>query len=175
MARQGPIRARRGTAVTGPDGTAYRSYGEAARALGFNPANVRHHWLKYGHLRLLGCGKTPCEHQGVRYDSLQDCAAAIGVRRHTLTHHLEKYGNLDRAGMGNLGGTRGNSGPRVKTRIGPMEWPSRKTAAADLGISTVSLSRWISPRATDAQRRKLRERAAAIHDTRLAEMMRAAA
>lgn len=149
------IHPRRGTPVTGPDGIQYRSCGEAARALGYHVSTIRHHWVTYGHLGLLGSGKTPCEHKGKRYESMEACASALGLKRHTLSHHLEVHGNLDRAGIGKRKGNPGNRGRRLVTRIGPLEWPRRKDAAADLGISSTTLSRWLSPHASKRQRERL--------------------
>lgn len=142
-------------AVTAPDGTVYPSIRTAARALGYHPATVRHHWLRYGHLNYLGGWAVPCEYEGRTYPSLEALAKVIGVRRHVLSYHIQRYGNFDRAGQGSPRGNPGNKGPRRSIRIGPLQWPSRKQAAADLGISVTSISRWTGPRATAQQRDKL--------------------
>lgn len=43
-------RRRRGTQVTGPDGTVYPSICAAADALGTHQSNIHHHLNKHGHL-----------------------------------------------------------------------------------------------------------------------------
>lgn len=146
---------RRGIPVVGPDGITYRSINAAARALGFHQSTVRHHLATYGNLQLLGCGSTPCVHKGVSYPSLEECAQALGVRRHTLSHHLQRHGNLDRVGIGSNRGNPGNVGRRIPLEIGPLSWSRRKDAASDLGVSTTTLSRWTSRRATPRQRERL--------------------
>ena len=148
------IRSRPGTAVTGPDGTVYDSLASAARALGCHRETIRQHWMRYGHLEYLCKWAVPCEHRGQSYPSLQALADALGIKPQSLSYHLSRYGHLDRAGTGRGGkpGTKGKSRP---LKIGPVEWPSRKAAAHDLGISLPALRRWTSRNATPQQRDRL--------------------
>ena len=116
---------------------------------------------------MLGSGKIPTVRDGVRYESLTAFAKAVGVKRHTLNHHLARHGNLDRVGLGKRGNP-GNKSRSAETRIGPMTWPSRKAAAADLGLSLTSLKRYLKPTATAQQRDRLMALLMAAHQRHLA-------
>lgn len=161
------MRAREFGQVQDADGNVYRSCNAAARALGYHHSTIIHHLSKYGNLDLLGSGKIPTEKDGVRYESLTEFAKAVGVKRHTLNHHLARHGNLDRAGLGKRGNP-GNKSRSNETRIGPMTWPSRKAAAADLGLSKDSLRRYLKPTATARQKDVLMARLMAAHQRHLA-------
>lgn len=161
------MRARRGRAVVDADGNVYPSCYAASRALGYHHSTILHHLDRYGNLEMLGSGKIPTVRDGVRYESLTAFAKAVGVKRHTLNHHLARHGNLDRVGLGKRGNP-GNKSRSAETRIGPMTWPSRKAAAADLGLSLTSLKRYLKPTATAQQRDRLMARLMAAHQRHLA-------
>ena len=76
----------------------------------------------------------PVSVRGKVYPSMAAAAKALGVTPHTLSDHLARHGNLDRAGIGKAGNGRNNA-TRKPITIAGVTYPTRKAAAAALGLS----------------------------------------
>lgn len=161
------MRPRKGRIVVDADGNEYPRCYAAARAMGYDQSTIRHHLNKYGNLDLLGSGKVPVVKDGVHYDSIAEFSRATGASMHSAQRHLAVYGTLDGLRIGR-GGTPGNRAKSTETTIGPMTWPTRKAAAQDLGLSKVSLRRYLKPTATAQQKDVLMARLMAAHQRHLA-------
>ena len=92
----------------------------------------------------------PCRINGKVYPSQIRAAYDLGVRPSTISNAIRR-GHEDRVatGLGRLGNK--NAGRRVS--LFGLSWPSRKDAAADLGMSRYRLQRLLdagTPEASDA-------------------------
>lgn len=88
--------------------------------------------------------------QGREYPSIRACARAHGVNRRTVAYHLDTHGNLDRLGVKPR-----QVNPQYAAKpvtLGAHRWPSRKQAAASLGLSVSQFNRWTHPNATPLMR-----------------------
>lgn len=92
--------------------------------------------------------------RGRLYASQRNAAAALGITQSAISRMLAKKGDLSNAGLGPTGAP-GNQSAARPLQIGPVTFPSRIAAAKSLGISRCQLQRWISPKASPAQRERL--------------------
>lgn len=141
--------------VIGPDGTRYPSHSAAARALGVHVTTITRHIDEFGHLELVGEGRTiACTWRGKTYPSIKAVAAAAGVCPQSVSTLLRLHGHLDTLGVGR-GAHRNKPGRSMVTRLGRFEWPSRVEAARALGVNDSTFRLWLSPSASPSQRDQL--------------------
>lgn len=98
---------------------------------------------------------TPVEIRGIVYPSHKAAAEALGVSISSISHGLRKRGSADRVGLGLVGGPLGNKNRAKPITILGCEFPSRTIAAKELEITRSQLTKWISPKASQAQREML--------------------
>ncbi|WP_304615857.1 NUMOD1 domain-containing DNA-binding protein [Paracoccus sp. (in: a-proteobacteria)] len=141
--------------VIGPDGTRYPSHSAAARALGVHVTTITRHIEEFGHLELIGQGRTvACTWRGKTYPSIKAVAEAAGVCPQSVSTLLRLHGHLDTLGVGR-GSHRNKPSKSTATKIGPFEWRSRRAAAHALGVNYSSFCMWLSPSASPRQRDQL--------------------
>ena len=93
--------------------------------------------------------------RGVLYQSHKEAAAALGVSPSAISQRLKKTGSTDTVGLGVSAGMYGNTNRAIPITILGCEFPSRTIAAEELGITRSQLTKWISPKASHAQREML--------------------
>lgn len=81
----------------------------------------------------------PCIVRGKRFPSLDAAAKHFGVHHSVPATLLWKHGHLDGLGLGNSKRAKPSSAKPVK--IGRFSWPSRRDAAAALGVSPSTMTR----------------------------------
>lgn len=97
----------------------------------------------------------PVSIRGVIYPSHKDAAKALGVTPAAISQRLRMTGSADTIGLGLAGGVSGNKNAAKPLTIFGMTFESRSQAAKNLGVARGSLSRWISPKASDAEKQIL--------------------
>lgn len=138
----------------GPRGETYPSLRAAAKSLGVPESSLRYHLRVHGNLQRLACGVSVPVTDGAdrSWPSQRAAALELGVEVKTVAAHLELYGHLGHIGCKEarrLSMGRGRVRPLV---VGPVRFPSRKEAAAEMGVSLATLSRWTSRKATPSER-----------------------
>jgi hypothetical protein len=93
--------------------------------------------------------------RGVLYQSHKEAAAALGISPSAISQRLKKTGSTDTVGLGVSAGMYGNTNRAIPITILGCEFPSRTIAAEELGITRSQLTKWISPKASHAQREML--------------------
>ena len=131
---------RHAKSVTGPDGTVYGSYNEAAKAFGMTHAAIKYQIDTYGNLDRLGGRGTPVTFNGKTYATVVALSRETGHSTRAVFRHLERYGDLRRLEMPRRRVTPDKSKP---VTIGRYSWPSQVAAAKDLGVETYSLRHWL--------------------------------
>lgn len=126
--------------VTGPDGTEYGSYNEAAKAFGMTHAAIKYQIDTYGNLDRLGGRGTPVTYAGKTYPTVVAFSAEAGHSTRAVFRNLEKYGSLDRLEQPRRRVTPDKSKP---VTIGRYSWPSQVAAAKDLGVEAYNLRHWL--------------------------------
>lgn len=110
---------------------------------------------------------TPCENgskhfnampvmiRGVLYQSHKEAAEALGVSTSAISQRLRVKGNAETVGLGLKGASIGNRNSAKEIQIWDMTFPSRTKAAELLGITRSQLTKWISPKASEWQKKQL--------------------
>ena len=93
--------------------------------------------------------------RGVLYQSHKEAAAALGVSPSAISQRLKKTGSTDTVGLGVSAGMYGNTNRAIPITILGCEFPSRTIAAEELGVTRSQLTKWISKKASRAQREML--------------------
>ena len=93
--------------------------------------------------------------RGVLYQSHKEAAAALGISPSAISQRLKKTGSTDTVGLGVSAGMYGNTNRAIPITILGCEFPSRTIAAEELGITRSQLTKWISKKASHAQREML--------------------
>ena len=106
--------------------------------------------------------------RGRRYASQVNAAKALGITQSAISKMLIRKGDLSKAGLGPTGAP-GNQNHAIPLKIGPLTFPSRVKAAQALGISRTQLTKWISPKASKAQREMLLAAVMRLSDSALSE------
>ena len=85
---------------------------------------------------------TPCPVtiRGTVYPSQQAAAQALGLHPATISRSLDRHGHCDF--VGTHMSRRGNRNAARPVRIGPLTFPSRRAAAAALGLSRQMIHRF---------------------------------
>lgn len=86
--------------------------------------------------------------RGVVYPSHKAAAAALGVKPNTISQRLYATGSADTVGLNRNGGPHGNTYGAKPLRLHHLTFPSRKVAAAELGVTRGQLVKWIAPNAS---------------------------
>jgi hypothetical protein len=93
--------------------------------------------------------------RGVLYQSHKEAAEALGVSPSAISQRLRVKGSADTVGLGVSAGMYGNTNRAIPISIFGCEFPSRTIAAEELGITRSQLTKWISKKASHAQREML--------------------
>ena len=93
--------------------------------------------------------------RGVLYPSQKEAAAALGVSPSAISQRLKRKDTAETVGLGVSAGMYGNTNRAVPITILGCEFPSRTIAAEELGITRSQLTKWISPKASHAQKEML--------------------
>ena len=93
--------------------------------------------------------------RGVLYPSQKEAAAALGVSPSAISQRLKKKGTAETVGLGVSAGMYGNTNRAIPITILGCEFPSRTIAAEELGNTRSQLTKWISPKASHAQKEML--------------------
>ena len=93
--------------------------------------------------------------RGVLYQSHKEAAEALGVSPSAISQRLRVKGSADTVGLGVSAGMYGNTNRAIPISILGCEFPSRTIAAEELGITRSQLTKWISEKASQAQREML--------------------
>lgn len=93
--------------------------------------------------------------RGLLYQSHKEAAEALGVSPSAISQSLKRTGSTDTVGLGNSSGMYGNTNRSIPTSILGCEFPSRKIAAEELGITRSQFTKWISKKASHANRERL--------------------
>ena len=97
----------------------------------------------------------PVEIRGVLYPSQKAAAKALGVCQSSISQRLRVKGCADTVGLGLAGGPVGNKNRAKKLALFGVTFQSRTEAAQKLGITRSQLTKWISPKASKAQKQML--------------------
>ena len=85
----------------------------------------------------------PCTRFNVVYPSQAAASRHLGLSKRTIAHHLNTHGNLDRAGMGQRRPWATQNAAKPVSVYGHV-FPSRRKAAAALGLSENQIKRWLA-------------------------------
>ena len=97
----------------------------------------------------------PVQIRGKVYSSHREAAKALGVSPSAISMRLREKGHAETVGLGLAGGAPGNTNRAKEITLWDMTFPSRTIAAERLGITRSQLTKWISPKASDWQKKQL--------------------
>jgi predicted transcriptional regulator len=97
----------------------------------------------------------PVQIRGKVYKSHKEAAAELGVCDSAISQALIRTGSAEKVGLGIRGGAPGNQNGAKKLVLLGYTFNSRTEAANALGITRSQISKWISKRASTAQRQML--------------------
>ena len=97
----------------------------------------------------------PVQIRGKVYSSHREAAKALGVSPSAISMRLREKGHAETVGLGLAGGAPGNTNRAKEITLWDITFPSRTIAAEKLGITRSQISKWISPKASEWQKRQL--------------------